>query len=476
MATVKLLLQQPYKTSKAKGKAEHDQPGQSARNNKETAKKGEKRLNPDETRLYAFLILNRDHVIKIKTEHTIFPKQWDFKIQGKKEILAGSIEFNKTLVELKEKILNKYKEIIKKIPDMPFNQVASIMKEYGKKIEVPFSNTDKGFFEVLDEYIVFLEGEVAPGTIKKYDTLKKSLQDFIAENLKYENLTFSQINNRFKDDYIKYLRDRKPKGRQKTRPEGMQYGLLNDTIGKYIETLKTFCGWASERDYNKFNFYEKFQVISRANKKREKQEHDIVTLTLPELRQLYTHDFSNQPCYDRVRDLFCFGAFTGQRWSDIEHFEKDQIQGDIWKFIAYKTKKETEIDLTGYSAPALDILKKYDYELPKITNQKFNLFLKEACRIAGITSTIKLRRYIGAKEIEIIKPKCEFLSSHSARKTCVSILLNEYNIPITHVLEITGHSDLKTLQKYINKDRQARRQAMSQTTPITEPLKIVKAG
>ncbi len=451
MATVKLLLQQPYK-------------------------KGTKVLSPDDTRLYAFLILDRHHVVKIKTEHRISPKQWDFRIQGKHERLAGSIEFNKKLAELKEKILNKYKDIISRTPDLPFSQVATVLKEYGKNIEIPFSDNEKGFFEVLDEYIVYLEGEVAPNTIKKYVTLKLSLKEFISENTKYANLTFSLIDHKFLDAYIKYLRNQKPRGRQKTRPEDHQKGLLNDSIMKYVKTIKTFCDWAYKREYNKFNYYKSFEVTSPANRKKTMQEHDIVTLTLSELRQLYTHDFSDNPSYDRVRDLFCFGAFTGQRWSDIEQFSKDQIEGDVWKFAAYKTKKVTEIDLTGYAAPALDILKKYNFELPKISNQKFNDYLKEACREAGITETIKLRRYVGAKEIEIIKPKCEFLSSHSARKTCVSILLNEYNIPITHVLEITGHSDLKTLQKYINKDRQSRRQAMEKTASITEPLKLVKAG
>ena len=45
---------------------------------------------------------------------------------------------------------------------------------------------------------------------------------------------------------------------------------------------------------------------------------------------------------------------------------------------------------------------------------------------------------------------------------------------VTHVLQITGHSDLKTLQKYINTDRKARREAISKTKSITETLTVVK--
>jgi integrase len=432
--------------------------------------------------LYLFLIVDHDKVARVKTEHMIYPIQWDFDRQLKKDKLAGAPEFNKKLQELKDDILLKYQNIIKAQPDLPFSQVAQALRVYGKTKEIPFLNNNKDFFQVLDEFILSMEGEVAPGTIKKFNTLKKSLQEFGRVNKKYETLSFSMIDHVFKDAFTKYLRNQTPRGRQKTRPEHEQYGLLNDTIGKYIECLKTFLKWSEERNYNHNDTYKEFSNFTKANRKRKKQGHDIVTLTLQELKHLYTFDFSTskdltsqqQKTYDHVRDLFCFGAYTGQRWSDIERLDKLEIHGDIWTFTAFKTKKETEIDLIGYAAPALDILKKYDYQLPKISLQKFNLYLKEAAKVAGIDTQIKIRRYSGDREIEISKPKHDFLGSHTARKTCVSILLNNYNMNVTHVLQITGHSDLKTLQKYINTDRKARREAISKTKSITEPLTIVK--
>lgn len=321
-----------------------------------------------------------------------------------------------------------------------------------------------------------MEGVVTFRTLQKYGTLKNSLQAFGIENKKYANLSYSQIDHNFRSAYMLFLRNQKPRGRQKSRPETFQDGLLNDTVSKYIECLKTFCKWSEERDYNKHNTYREFLNFDKANLKRKKQGHDIVTLTLQELKEFYTYEFPKDSTFDHVRDLFCFGAYTGQRWSDIERLEKDQISGDVWSFIAYKTKKETQIDLIGFAAPALDILKKYDYQLPKISLTKFNLYIKQAAEGAGITTPVKIMRYVGAKEIQITKPKSEFIGSHTARKTCVSILLNNYNMNVTHVLEITGHSDLKTLQKYINKDREARRQAMSTTKSITETMKVVKAG
>lgn len=468
MATGKFLLQKPYKEG------------------------GNKVLNPLETRLYLFLIIDREHVIKIKTEHKIFPEQWDFRNQLKKEIkgnIPGTPEknkaiqdFNKDLRKLKDDTEEEYRKLIKEFPDMSFEQIGGVLKKSGKTKENPFLDKKKSFFDVLDEYIDYLAGVVAPGTIKKFHTLKLSLQEFGVSNKKYETLTFSMIDHKFKDDFISYLRNQKPRGRQKTRPEGFQDGLLTNTVGKYVECIKTFCKWSGERGYNHNSTYKEFSNFAKSDMKRKKQDHDIVTLSLSEFREFYTYDFSKakdlkpekQKSLARVRDLFCFGCFTVQRWSDIDRFEKSQIQGDVWTFEAYKTKKETEIDLIGFVAPALDIIKKYEYKLPKISLTKFNLYVKEAAKVAGINSIVKIRRYVGSRLIEISKPKSDFIGSHTARKTGVSILLNDYNVPITHVMRITQHSDLKTLQKYINTDRTARRQAMSNTKSILEPLTIVK--
>ena len=116
MATTKLLLQQPYK------------------------KGGGKILNPLETRLYLFLIIDRTRIVKIKTEHVIYPKEWDFRNQQKKEIagnLPGNPEknekiqkFNKELRKLKEDTETEYRNLVKQFPDLPFSQIADILKKF----------------------------------------------------------------------------------------------------------------------------------------------------------------------------------------------------------------------------------------------------------------------------------------------------------------------------------------------------------
>jgi integrase len=45
--------------------------------------------------------------------------------------------------------------------------------------------------------------------------------------------------------------------------------------------------------------------------------------------------------------------------------------------------------------------------------------------------------------------KYEFISSHTGRKTCVTILGNIYNVPIKIIMQLTGISDIKTVMHYL---------------------------
>ncbi len=453
MPSIKLILQQPY----------------------EKAKNGTRKPASKPTRLYAYIIIDRDRVIKCKTEYTIKPTEWDFDAQGLKDRLTGSIEFNKGLAGLKSELLAQYKKTLTDYPDITFREFAAKLKEYSRLKDKPVFS-ERNFFEYLDQYMKELEGSVTYRTIQKFHTLKRSLTEFSAANKKYSPLTFSQIDSKFYRAYISHLRDQNPRGRQKRRPEGQQTGLLIDTQRKYIETLKAFCKWAAKEGYNKYNAFEDFQVVSSADKKRIADSKNIITLTLAELTKFYQHDFSKHEALDRVRDLFCFATFTGQRWSDIAQFDKGQLKGNVWRFTAQKTEKVQEVDLAGFAGPAMDILKKYDFKLPKLSLQKFNDMLKDAGEEAGIDTPVELIRFVGVQRIVTHEPKYYFMSSHMARRTCVSILLNNFNIAPSLVMQITAHSDLKTLQKYINTDREARREAISKTPAVTETMRIVKAS
>jgi integrase len=117
------------------------------------------------------------------------------------------------------------------------------------------------------------------------------------------------------------------------------------------------------------------------------------------------------------------------------------------------------IPFTGFTLPALEILKKYDFDLPVLIQQTFNKEIKNIGGKAEITEPVTLIRYSGSKKIINTKPKNKFMTSHMARRSCVTILLQR-GVPATTVMKLTGHKDLKTLMRYENTSEDALAEAL----------------
>ena len=130
---------------------------------------------------------------------------------------------------------------------------------------------------------------------------------------------------------------------------------------------------------------------------------------------------------DRVRDLFVFQTYTMLSYVDMEKFDyKDCVEVDgqtVYKARRQKTKQEFVIPLLS---PAMAILRKYGYELPIISNVKYNLYLKAAVRYAKIDKQV---------------------TTHWARHTGATMLLNEGGVPMHIVQHILGHSTIRETER-----------------------------
>lgn len=368
----------------------------------------------------------------------LFKKIWSAK---KKNLNSNYLHLSeyKHLNRLKEFVEESYKQfraqgsipspdVLKEQVKLSLNQLESSPKE-----------KMASFIERYNQFIDY------KGTINKPDSIKvyqRVLDDLIAfASTRKKALTFESIDMEFYDDYMRYLLT-KPNTNANCKTE---IGLLNDTIAKRISNLKMFMRWARERGYHQNSTFEKFEA-------KRAQKNEIVVLTESELDVIANLDLSHRLHLERTRDLFLFGAFTGQRWGDLAAYQADQVHDKdtdfpVWVFLAEKTKKVTRVPLIGYCTPALKVLKKYNFILPKIIEQNFNEYIKEVAKLAGIDQPVTLKRYSGKKLIEIKGPKYEFISSHCARRTFVTELLQR-GVPATTIMKITNHSDLKTIMKY----------------------------
>lgn len=129
----------------------------------------------------------------------------------------------------------------------------------------------------------------------------------------------------------------------------------------------------------------------------------------------------------KVRDVFAFQTYTCLAYVDLASFDPKKIQ-EVKGMKVYigkrgKTKETFTIPLL---TPALDILAKYKNKLPIISNVKYNEYLKVVAQSAGIDKPV---------------------SSHWARHTGATLLLNEGGMDLKIVAKILGHSSSKITEQ-----------------------------
>ena len=102
-----------------------------------------------------------------------------------------------------------------------------------------------------------------------------------------------------------------------------------------------------------------------------------------------------------------------------------------------------------------DILKKYNYNLPKprcITY--FNKAVKEICKKIGFNEMILWERTVGTKVVSEMRPKWQMVSSHTARRSFATNMFLQKDIPTYRIMMITGHRSEKSFFKYIRVTRE----------------------
>lgn len=389
--------------------------------------------NPSPTALYLFFSPDKSCRIKYRTNYKILPKSWDFEKERLKPSASGALEFNVELNNLANcctREAMRKKETNQFLSKEDYKQIVQDCIDRDNAV-----NSEISISHLKTQFLSYKSNFVKEGTLKEYRTVFKGLEDF--EKHKGTKLILREMDGKFLDQFEVFL------SRKKNTNDGDKEGLLNDTIHKYISTLKVFLKWCNDNDY--LVHPDVFKTQKTTFKK--KAYNEIIALSESEIQKLMNHDLSDRPSLERVRDLFCLLCYTGQRFEDLINFDPKDIKNNAWDFISVKVKKRVIVPFEGYIAPAKDILERIGYSVPKISNQKFNEYIKTVGKLAGMDEIIKITRYSGKQKLVIEKRKYDFLSSHVGRRSMVTNLLSR-NVPITLVQKLTAHSDIRTLMKY----------------------------
>jgi integrase len=379
------------------------------------------------TYLFAFFHYQGGQRLKYSTGEKVRPEFWDDQTQRLKlnRKYPEHSDINLRLNCLEVAITEVYKDFNNGdiSPDV-FRKELDYRLGYAKRPESKAAKVP-ALFESIQ--ILIDEKKVQPrGTWKILQTvfwLLKSYAEERTSGLNYENIDFA-----FFSDFKAWL----------FAPPRLH---SSNYAAKVISVIRQFMRDAQRRGYHNKTDYQGFTV--------KKIKTTKITLCFEELEALYSLDLSKNQRLERVRDLFLIGAYTGLRFSDFSRIHSNHIEtvegNTILNITTQKTGEPVSIPLLTIP---LALLRKYNFEAPKISNQKMNVYLKELGQLAGMTGKMLVTGSKGGKREDSTAEKWEKLTTHVCRRSFATNFYRD-NVPINVLMKITGHATERQFMQYI---------------------------
>ena len=239
--------------------------------------------------------------------------------------------------------------------------------------------------------------------------------------------------------------------RQRPRKKG-----LNTRI-KILKILACFFKWADKNYGIGVNPFTSYKI--------ERESFDTpICLTKEERDALYDYQPS-KPYLERVRDMFYVQCCIGCRVGDFFTLTKANLKkkGTVLQYVPQKTIRETSRVCNVPLTPKVQsILAKYDMPdgsiLPFISPQKYNDYIGELLQEAEIDRKVMVVNRVTFEAEQ--KPLYEVITSHSARKTFIDILMKK-NISESVISSMSGHvKGSKAFHRYYEVDDKQRQDAI----------------
>lgn len=374
--------------------------------------------------------------VKFYTGLSVTPKDW---IKNKQRVKPSAVNA--------APINDKLSEIVRQIEQIAF-QLSNEGSLTPQRLKYEFqqrTNTGptakRSLLNHVDEWIKAADSDKRSLTIRNYGTCKNHLFAFCKAR-DFEP-TLSAVDKKFVEEFTDYLTN--------------VVGLVNTSRWSILKNLKTFLRWAYDNNQTTNRIFDKIK-----KKNYHVVEPPIIRLLEGELQAIAKLDLSNEPALANARDLFLMQCSLGVRYSDLVKITAANVEGDVVRITTEKTRKEIAIPLY----PTVREIIMRDKPPYPLSNQKLNKHLKEIAKRAGLTAQVTISSFQGTKRSENVYNKHELVTTHTAKRTFVSLMIGR-RVGVDTIMAITGNNR-STIDRYISLDQS---EIQADLLKINDPLR-----
>lgn len=360
--------------------------------------------------------------IKIGTGLHVPENYWNLKKMRVRENVAfpDYVKYNLALDSWENAVKtvnNKY--LTGKLPSK-----LQFIEEVNNEMQGSSKRDQKSFIAYYEDFIKLKKiGRVKPRTVDQYQNALNKVLEFMNKILRVKDVNFDELTESF---FLKFI-------------EFLERDVQNNTVHKVLKRLRTVLKHAEE------NGIQVPQAYKSRSCKVSYIKQPKIYLSEPEIQQIRELEIDPGSRLDKVRDRMLIGLNTGLRYSDFSRLNQDHVKLDTKgrQIIEILTTKDGKVVPIPLTSEVKSILGKYNGFPPSISEQKFNNYVKELCRLAGITE--KITRIQNG--VQVTYEKWELVSSHICRRSFATKFYKK--VPIRLLMLITGHTTEAMFRNYI---------------------------
>ncbi len=332
---------------------------------------------------------------------------WDKNKQLVKGKDEEATSLNNYLKSVRAKLYEKEAELL----DRGFVITAQLL--YDAYFDKVACLKERSLLSVLEEHNAerkaMVGKTVAPATYWVFEYTDRLLKEFILKKYNRKDLYLRELNIGFIQGFHSFLLGEKKMGQNSST--------------KHLKFLKKLLNLAVSNSYISNNPVNAYKI--------ERIPVEIDFLDEEELRKIINFDTPISR-FEKARDFFLFGCFTGLSYIDIktlapEHFEKDS-EGRIWiKKRRIKTGILSRIPLLPIAKLILDKYKGGNRLIPIQDPADINKYLKDIAILCNINKRITF---------------------HTSRHTFASTVTLANNISLEVVSKMMGHTNTRMTTHY----------------------------